>query len=610
MKLVKTGLLIAFCLLILSTGMRPAQTTGYTTQTVANFTKDAQVFSVSLNHLKEAIQAIQPKDPQKLLAAREALKQSRLRFKRIEFFMEYFFDYPVNLYNRAPVYEVEEPYAEYQSPIGMQVMEGLLMEDDAYSHKKELLDQCEVLAATASDVPAQLYGFKANDQQVLESIRLELVRIITLGITGYDAPQMKTGIPEAAEALRAVQDNLQLIFAQQHSAYAGSINQYLKRSIALLEAHPEFNGFDRLSLLTTALLPLQEIFGLFIKEQDLDLNTHNALNHEAANLFSKDALDLNAIRQQAGKNNAPLAALGKKLFFEKALSGNGRRSCATCHRPDKAFTDGLIKSKTLDEKGEVIRNAPTLYYAAYQRSQFYDGRAASLEQQIKAVLQNKHEMDANLEQITAWLNKDTHYREQFQSIYHLTENEPVTTELLAGALAAYEQTLTPFSSPFDRYMAGDASAMNAQQQQGFNLFMGKAQCGTCHFAPLFNGMLPPYYERSESEVLGVPQNSSRRHPIADTDSGRYNFFAISFNNGAFKTSTVRNAAATAPYMHNGVFKTLDEVLEFYNRGGGKGLKLNIDNQTLSDKPLNLTSREKKAIIAFLQALTDVPEAGS
>ncbi len=621
MKFVKTGLIAAFCLLLLS-AMHSGQRTDYTTRTVAGFTKDGHAFSESLNALKKsvaalkphdaatkaaAIEALKPHDAATKAAAIEALKQCRMQYKRIEYFMEYFFEYPVNLYNRAPVYEVEEPYAEYQSPIGLQVVEGMLMEDDPYEHKKELTDECEVLATTAADIPAQLYSLQVDDRQILEGIRLELVRIITLGITGYDAPQLKTGMPEAAEALEALQHNLSILFETQKGAYADSTTYYLQRSIALLKADAQFDHFDRLGLLTNAMLPLQRCFSHFVADAGLDLNTHEALSHQAEHIFRRNAIDLNTFQTKDLRHgNEQLAALGKKLFFEQQLSGNGKRSCATCHRPDKAFTDGLAKSKALDELSFVTRNAPTLYYAAYQHAQFYDGRAASLEKQIEAVLQNKHEMDASLQQIVVWLNNETDYKEQFRKAYNLTEKDTITIPLLTGALAAFERTLTPFSSPFDRCINGAQQAMTAEQKQGFNLFMGKAQCGTCHFAPLFNGLLPPYYERTESEVLGVPQNNSRRHAIADTDSGRYNFFAISFNNGAFKTSTVRNAAATAPYMHNGVFTTLDEVIDFYNRGGGKGLKLKIENQTLSDKPLGLTKKEKKAIIAFLNALTDEP----
>ncbi len=611
MKWIMTGLVIAFfCPILLSmVGMEPSS--GYTTAAVAAFRANAQQFAQSAEQLKVSVKAITKGDTASVAKARAALISCRNQYKRIEYFMEYYFGYPVNLYNRAPVYEVEEPYMEYQAPIGLQVVEDLLLDDEVYANQKELVDQCEVISTTANDIPATLYDFKTTDAQLLEAVRLEIIRVMTLGITGYDAPQLKTGIVESAIAFRTLQNNLQPLLEAYPGATADSVRYYIRQSIALLEAHPEFNGFDRLQFFTHATLPLQHYFGQFVKEQKLELQTHFALNYDAPHLFATNALDVTAFA--AGKDSGDrvlLAALGKELFFENRLSGNGRRSCATCHQPGKFFTDGLAKSKTIDEAGEVSRNAPTLLYAAYQRMQFHDGRAGSLEEQIGAVLQNPKEMNADLKQVVALLNADAHYHDAFDKAFASNGTDSVVTMYkLATALAAYEQTLAPFSSPFDAYLAGDKTAMNSAQIEGFNLFMGKAQCGTCHFAPVFNGLLPPYYERTELEVLGVPQNGNLKRPTMDTDSGRYNFFAISFNNGAFKTSTVRNAAVTAPYMHNGAFKTLKQVVDFYNKGGGAGLKMKVENQTLSDKPLGLTTKEVNHLVAFLEALTDKPSGG-
>jgi len=165
-------------------------------------------------------------------------------------------------------------------------------------------------------------------------------------------------------------------------------------------------------------------------------------------------------------------------------------------------------------------------------------------------------------------------------------------------------SLAPRNSAFDRYIAGDQKALNINQLKGFNLFMGKAQCGSCHFAPLFNGLIPPFYKRTEYETLGTPANDDFDHPFKDDDRGRYDFFTISYYQAAFKTPTVRNVEMTAPYMHNGAFKDLEKVVEFYNQGGGAGLHLAIRQQTLSDKQLHLSKTEVLEIVAFMQSLTD------
>jgi cytochrome c peroxidase len=153
-------------------------------------------------------------------------------------------------------------------------------------------------------------------------------------------------------------------------------------------------------------------------------------------------------------------------------------------------------------------------------------------------------------------------------------------------------------------MQGGEAALTAAEIKGFNLFMGKAQCGTCHFAPLFNGLTPPFYDRTEFEVLGATRTDDLEKPEPDSDMGRYPLFPMDYYKQAFKTPTVRNAAATAPYMHNGAFKTLEAVIGFYNKGGAAGLKLPIDNQTLSPLPLHLTPEETAGIVSFIYTLDD------
>ena len=160
------------------------------------------------------------------------------------------------------------------------------------------------------------------------------------------------------------------------------------------------------------------------------------------------------------------------------------------------------------------------------------------------------------------------------------------------------------NSAFDRAIAGDLKAMDADQIRGFNLFMGKAQCGTCHFAPLFNGLRPPLYAQTEYEVLGVPVSEGLVHPAPDSDRGRAVVFPIPFYEQAFKTPTLRNVAVTGPFMHNGVFHNLKKVMDFYNKGGGRGIGLGTPEQTLASASLHLSSKEIREIDRFLQALTD------
>jgi cytochrome c peroxidase len=153
-------------------------------------------------------------------------------------------------------------------------------------------------------------------------------------------------------------------------------------------------------------------------------------------------------------------------------------------------------------------------------------------------------------------------------------------------------------------MRGDGNALAAEARHGFNVFMGKARCATCHFPPLFNGTVPPLFLETEMEVLGVPAEPAPARAALDPDSGRMAVDGLPQSRGAFRTPTVRNAAFTAPYMHNGVFATLEEVVEFYDVGGGQGLGLHVPNQTLAADSLRLTAAEEEALLAFIHSLSD------
>lgn len=575
-----------------------------TQSTISQFRRDAGAFAAATATLQDKLNALTPENTAAVAQAVTALKDTRLAYKKIEFFMEYYFKYPVNLYNRAPVYEIEEPYMEFQAPVGLQVIEDLLLEEEPFKNKSVLLEQAETIRSSAADIPAVIYGLATNDGQIAAAIRLELIRVMTLGITGYDAPRLKTGIAESAVALQAVKTVLLPILENVRSSNSDSVLWYLNVSLEYLSENVPFDDFDRMGFLTKAALPLQAYLNNLIKDRHWDMDDGSILDHNTQNLFSRGPFKAASFLTYPQDTGALIARLGETLFFEKRLSGNGERSCATCHRPDKYFTDALTRSIAFNKKDTVARNAPTLLYAALQHGQFLDARSASLEEQIVAVLGNPAEMNADLQKVAAYIN-DKSYRKLFKKAFPQTRKDSlISVATIARAIAAYERTLAPFNAPFDKYVQGDHSAMSAGQIKGFNLFMGKAQCGTCHFAPVFNGLLPPLYTVTELEVLGVPKNGSLVQPVWDDDEGRYGVFRIKFYKGAFKTPTVRNASATAPYMHNGSFRTMEEVIEFYNKGGGTGIGLATPNQTLSARPLNLSPAEIKDVSDFITSLKD------
>ncbi|WP_106523495.1 cytochrome-c peroxidase [Taibaiella chishuiensis] len=603
-RIVWCALSVLLCLLIAFSLSATRNQDILSQNAMLQFKQDAKAFAGAATTLQDKMNALSAENPETITAAVNALKATRLAYKKIEYFMEYYFKYPVNLYNRAPVYEIEEPYMEFQAPVGLQVIEDLLLDEACFENKKALLEQAATIQSSAADIPAILYGLTVHDGQIAAAIRQELVRIITLGITGYDAPKLKTGITESAAALQAVQNVLRPLLEHDLSPNADSVSKYLDASLAYLTGDVSFDDFDRMAFLTQAALPLQTHLNKWIKNQHWSVDDASLLNDHAPNLFSPGLFKQDSFLSNPKDTGVFIVRLGAALFAEKKLSGNGKRSCATCHRPDKYFTDALPRSIAFNEVDTVVRNAPSLLYAALQHGQFLDARAASLEEQIVAVLGNPNEMNADLKKVAGNIN-DKAYRKLFRKAFPgVHKDSLVSVATISRAIAAYERTLTPFNAPFDRYIQGDRSAMNAAQIRGFNLFMGKAQCGTCHFAPVFNGLLPPLYTVTELEVLGVPKNGSLTEPLWDEDEGRYGVFKIKFYKGAFKTPTVRNASATAPYMHNGSFKTMEEVIEFYNKGGGTGIGLDQPTQTLSARPLHLSPGEVKEIAAFIVALQD------
>lgn len=597
---------IGICaLLVIATALTAARKPADdSTSIVTNYLKaNLPAFISSTQQLQTAAQAVKANDTASVNRARLALANCRLQYKRVSFLLEYFFSHETVVFNLPPKYEVDEPDMEYQHPIGLQVIESLLYEDSVMQgHTTALLQQVENLTLSAEELPALLYQFTASENQVLESIRLELIRIIALYITGYDAPLLKSGMEESSVAMQGINE----ILTPYLTNYNGrdSLQRYLIQGMLFLQASKGFDEFNRLTFLTGYALPLQQQLNNFAHTvQPVQPGTTPALN-TMATLFSPGALNKDVFIKDSLTNNNELVTLGKQLFSEKALSGDNSRSCASCHQPGKYFTDGLPRNTVLNSQHVLPRNTPTLLYSVYQYSQFWDGRSKTIAEQAGTVLHNKDEMAMNDDTVVYRLH-NSHYAASFKNIW-ADDKDAISIPHVTLALAAYIKTLTPFQSAFDRYMQGDHTALSAKQQQGFNVFMGKAACATCHFAPLFNGLVPPLYNRSEYEIAGTTATDNFDNPVMDTDNGRYNYFPIQFYAKAFKTPTVRNAAVTGPYMHNGAFKTLENVVEFYNKGGAAGMGLQERGQTLPSLQLHLSAYEKECLIAFIQALTDKP----
>ena len=269
--------------------------------------------------------------------------------------------------------------------------------------------------------------------------------------------------------------------------------------------------------------------------------------------------------------------LGKDLFFDPRLSGSDWISCATCHNPTLGWSDGLPTA--IGHGMKVLgRATPTILNTAYLRKQMWDGRFRSLEEQALGPIGAPGEMNSNPEEVVLKLKTIPGYVSLFEKAY---PGEGITEDTLAKAIASFERTIVSTDAPFDRWIKGDERAISASAKRGFELFEGKANCNACHQG--FNFMDDGFHN------IGLKDNQ---------DAGRFAKLPLPSMKGAFKTPTLRDITLTAPYMHNGTYKSLEEVVEHYNRGGDD--KANLDPNM---KPLNLTEAEQKDIVEFLKTLT-------
>lgn len=547
--------------------------------------------------------------------AQEAFFRARASWKRIEFLAGYVDRFTTEKVNGAALVRVNESDLQRSLiyPEGFQVIEEALFSDEAVLEKDALIKLVERLAYRARKMSQFAATVPMEDRYVFEAMREGVLRVPLLGLTGFDSPVALNSIPEAVASLEGLGDGFGLYLPQLEKvapSVSRRITTLFTEAVAYLKENNNFDTFDRLAFIRQYANPLYA--ELLTAHYALGYPTYSQVSHynrplryDSDNIFNADALNpFFYSPDPRDSHNEPQANLGRLLFFDPALSHNRLRSCASCHSPELAFTDGLKTSLDISAENPLGRNAPSLVNVAFQSKYFWDGRTEHLEHQIEDVLLNHSEMRATFEAIITKLRRSSEYRKMFAEAFAGTSDTAITKFAVTRALATYMRTLTAMNSPFDRYARGETQVIDPTVKRGFNLFMGKAKCGTCHFAPLFNGTVPPAFVETETEVLGVPATPDTLHPVLDSDPGRYSRFLDDVYRRSFKTVTVRNVELTAPYMHNGVFNTLEEVVDFYNRGGGEGLGLNVPNQTLPPDPLNLTATEKADLVAFMKSLTD------
>ena len=275
--------------------------------------------------------------------------------------------------------------------------------------------------------------------------------------------------------------------------------------------------------------------------------------------------------------------LGKALFFDPRLSGSNWISCATCHNPALGWSDGLATGFG-HGMNKLGRATPTILNTAFNPIQMWDGRKSTLEDQALGPIGADVEMNQPLPELIQKLTKIDGYRKLFKAAY---PNEQISEATVAKAIASFERTVISTESPFDRWRMGDQSAVSDQVKRGFAVFEGKGNCAVCHSG--FN------FTDNGFHNIGV------KDPAGTEDLGRFAQRKLPSMKGAFKTPTLRDIALTAPYMRNGMYNTLEEVVDHYDRGGDTK-----DNLSANVKPLNLTAQEKADLVVFMKSLTGKP----
>lgn len=572
-------------------------------------------FEESLNLLSSVITNGDLQNPTNRQQIITHIHQCRLQLKSFDFLLRYLeptqykkINGPLPIEWETEVFEkFEKPYKREGS--GLTIAEIVLNEGNI--NKDSLLH----LINQARD---GINYFKRDSLQAklktpntfLLANRLFLLNLSAIYTTGFECPDNQQILPELSNMLKSQRD-FYSIYNQQFPTNRITDNylNLFEQTIRFIAKNQDYSKFSHFHFIRDYVNPLFSINQQLLVNYGIRTESFNdyTLNKKSKSIFDKalyfgqntkgvygfleEKRQLDEIRQ-----------MGKMLFYDPILSGNNKRSCASCHKPTHFFTDTIQTTSPHFNKSEFLpRNTPSLLNIVFNHLLMLDGKHTTLQAQAEGVIMNPSEMAGNEKVILDKILSCSKYKQVFEKYLKYTPQfDEITIDHITSAITLYCRDFSFFTSPFDRAM-NKSIMLNSNAVKGFNLFMSKAQCGTCHFVPQFNGVKPPYVG-SEFEVIGVPNDI--KFSQLSSDLGRYGINPSKESKNAFRTTTVRNAARTKPYMHNGIFKTLDEVIDFYDNGGGLGRGLEVNNQTLSSDSLHLSIQEKKDLKAFIYSLNE------
>lgn len=587
---------------------------------VAGYTNDYETklsnFKSSQLLLMECIEKSDLNSLKDIEKIRLQINSTRLALKGMDFWFRYLEPISYKKINGPlPVEWETEVFEKFEKPYkreGAGLTLAALYLDEKDVKKDSLLNliRSSIIATKVFSADSITRHLKEHDHFFLCN-RLFLLNLAAIYTTGFECPEPEKVIPE----LRVMLNEVNKTYTAFNSGFnetviPGNYFELYRSAIDFVNKQPtDPEQFDHFTFIKDYVNPLFAINQKLIKEYNVSTksNVDYSLNKNSTSIFSKNLYNgQNAkgifLRVNDPKVLAEIEKIGKLLFYDPILSGNNLRSCASCHKPTQYFTDTLTSTSLhFDRMTFLPRNSPSLINAPYNHLILLDGKHISLQHQTKDVITNPIELGSNEQEVLKKVLSCKDYKVAFKEFLKYTPAEKeVTLEHVSSAITLYYGKFSKYYSPFDAAMNNNA-AIDEPVKKGFNVFMSKAQCATCHFAPQFNGVKPPYVG-SEFEVLGVPKDTAYKQ--LSLDKGRFSINPASEMANAFRTGTIRNAEKTAPYMHNGVFKTLDQVIDFYNAGGGVGKGLNVPNQTLSSDSLRLTTEDKNNLLAFIRSLNE------
>ncbi|HEX4875877.1 MAG TPA: cytochrome c peroxidase, partial [Chitinophagaceae bacterium] len=578
-------------------------------QTIADLADDQ-------HELAESIKQANFSQPQIHSLYAEQINKSRRKLKAADFWLRYLD--PI-LYKKIngplPVEWETEVFEKFEAPYrregaGLSLAYAYLEEKDF--SKDSLFNLINnSLHSTKGYLDDSIKRNLKNFDHFFLCNRLFLLNLGAIYTTGFECPDSSLVIPELAEMLGDVKK----IYTAYNVSYPSTALtiEYLTlfdKAITFVKQQPvTFSTFDHFRFIQQFVNPLyrlnqQMLINFKVRSKSF---VDYSLNKYALSIFDKSLFrgqNYKGVYLSISDSSAlkELTETGRLLFYDPLLSGNNKRSCASCHKPSEFFTDTTVRTnQEFDQQKNLERHTPSLLNTMHQHLLMHDGKHYTIENQIKDVITNPVEMAGTEKEVLKKIVSCNEYKKVFKK--YLPETPAytsITLDHVASAIMLYLNEFSHYYAPFDRAMT-ENKELNSKAISGFNLFMSKAKCGTCHFVPHFNGVKPPY-TNSEFEVLGVPAN--KNFAQKSPDPGRFRINPVEEMSHAFRTNTIRNTHFTKPYMHNGVFNSLEEVIDFYDAGGGIGKGITVKNQTLPQDPLKLSPTEKEDLLSFIASLNE------